>query len=78
MSGVNTRTSKDRDLVAHAKASIRSMQIDLKAGSTAVVELGFGELGVFRHLAHFAGGDFTQSDDDFSILRIDQRLGALQ
>jgi hypothetical protein len=45
---------------------------------TAVVELGFGELRVFRHLADFAGGDFTESDDDLAILGIDQRLGALQ
>jgi hypothetical protein len=33
MSGVNTRTTKDRDLMAHAKASIRSRDIELNAGS---------------------------------------------
>jgi len=33
MSGVNTCTTKDRDLMAHAKASIQSREIDLKAGS---------------------------------------------
>jgi hypothetical protein len=59
MSGVNTLTTKDRDLAAHAKASIRSRQTDLKARLTTVVELSFRELRVFRHLAHSAGGDFT-------------------